>query len=65
MSSTVPEPDDPTTEQILTALRTVGIAGGLLDLQTARTTPTVGEPKLAWSFWVKAKYINRDDGPAK
>ena len=62
MSST---DDDPTTEEILTALRTIGIAGGSLDSLRTRRPEGTGEEGQAgrWSFWVKNKYCNRDDSP--
>jgi hypothetical protein len=58
--SRIPE-SDPTNEEILTALKTIGISGGSLDV--SRTVPGTGGEQLRWVFWIKNKYVYRDDTP--
>jgi hypothetical protein len=62
MSST---DDDPTTEEILTALKTIGITGSLDSIRQRRTEGTSEEgPSARWAFWVKNKVCLHDDSPA-
>jgi hypothetical protein len=58
------QPDqDPTTEQLLTALRTIGISGGSLEPILRRTGEGGGGTSDRWCFWVKNKVVYRDDTP--
>lgn len=52
---------DPTNEEILTALKTIGISGGTLEVHPRGTG---GGETFKWCFWVKNKTVYRDDSPS-